>query len=266
MENNTNNKKVIIIGASSGIGLSTALLLSQKGYDVINISRSNLDATLKTVPADASVPGSLRTSIDEAAAGNPIDALIYSAGCSMASPIEYAEPADYRYLFEVNFFGILEAMRAAIPHMKTRGGRIILISSMGGTLPVAFDAFYSASKAAVDMIAEAADLELKPYNIRVCAVRPGGVATQFTFKRNIYPSGLVHEYAGKQNKATAALAEMEQGGMPAEKVARTVAAVLETPNPPTKLAVGFKGKVFDAAVKILPLRVVEFFNSGMYDQ
>lgn len=257
-------QKVIIVGASSGIGLSTAKLLLEKGYDVINISRSDAEG-IRTINADASRQESLKEAINQAAEGN-LDALIYSAGCSMASPIEYADPRDYRYLFEVNFFGILEAMQAAIPLLKNKGGKIILISSMGGTLPIAFDSFYSASKAAVDILAEAANIELKPYNIKVTSIKPGGVATEFTYKRNIYGEELSKEYTEKQKKAVASLAKKEQNGLTPQKVAETIYYVLTTPNPPSKISVGLINKTFSAAAKILPFRLVEMVNSTLYDQ
>lgn len=70
--------------------------------------------------------------------------------------------------------------------MKENGGRIVLVSSMGGILPIAFDCFYSCSKAALNMLAKSANSELGEFNIRATAVLPGGTATTFTFKRKVY--------------------------------------------------------------------------------
>lgn len=98
--------------------------------------------------ADAAREGELRRAIlDIGTECGNLDLLVYSAGFSMAAPIEYAAAGDYRYLFEVNYFGAVEAMKAALPFLKKRGGRMILIGSMGGVLPVPFDAFYFSSKA-----------------------------------------------------------------------------------------------------------------------
>lgn len=82
--------------------------------------------------------------------------MIYSAGVSMAAPIEYAREADWRYLFEVNFFGFVRAVRAVLPFMRD-GGRILAVGSVAGTVPVPFDSWYSASKAALDMFIRAAN-------------------------------------------------------------------------------------------------------------
>lgn len=148
-----------------GIGYETALRLLGKGYSVSNISRTpcNLDR-IRNYRADVSAGESLAKAIGEAAAaeGGELYALVYCAGFSMAAPVEHAEEKDYRYLFDVNYFGAVRAVQCAVPFMKERGGRIVLVSSMGGLFPVAFDSFYSSSKAAVDMLVKSAALELEP--------------------------------------------------------------------------------------------------------
>jgi len=258
------DQRAVIVGASSGIGLATAKLFVENNYEVVNISRHEAPEGIVDLDilADASVEGSLTAAIDHAATEGKIDTFIYCAGYSLASPLEHLQSHDYRYLFEVNFFGAVEAMKAVIPYMKEVGGRIVLVSSLGGTIPLVFDSVYSASKAAVDKLAESADMELKPYGIRVCSVRPGGVATNFTFKRNVYEDERIGEYADRQHKAVANLAHIEQGGMEPEKVAKAIWSVVESRNPPVKKVVGAKNVVADAAARVLPSGVVSFINSA----
>jgi len=257
------NQRVVIVGASSGIGLATAKLFVENNYDVVNIARTEAPDGIVDLDilADASIEGSLTAAIDHAASEGKIDVLVYCAGYSLASPIEHCENHDYRYLFEVNFFGAVEAMKAVIPYMKEVGGRIVLVSSLAGTIPLMFDSIYSASKAAVDKLAESTDLELKPYGIRVCSVRPGGVATNFTFKRNVYSDEQIGEYADRQHKAVANLAHIEQDGMEPEKVAKAIWSVVDAKNPPVKKVVGAKNIAADAAAKVLPSGIVSFINS-----
>ena len=97
-------RTAVIVGASSGIGRETALKLASKGYRVINISRTPFKGDrVLTMTADAAQEGELTNSImqigDEYGS---IELLVYSAGFSMAAPLEYAKSGDYRYLFEVN--------------------------------------------------------------------------------------------------------------------------------------------------------------------
>lgn len=265
----TRRRSVVIVGASSGIGYETALRLLGKGYSVSNISRTpcNLDR-IRNYRADVSAGESLAKAIGEAAAaeGGELYALVYCAGFSMAAPIEYADEKDYRYLFDVNYFGAVRAVQCAVPFMKERGGRIVLVSSMGGLFPVAFDSFYSSSKAAVDMLVKSAALELEPYGIRVCSVQPGGTSTAFTFKRKIYGDAENGEYAEKVKLAAAALADMEQGGMSAGEVARSVAEAVCGKNPPLLLQCGGWNKFCAVAKRILPDKAAQYINKKVYKQ
>lgn len=263
------NGHVVIIGASSGIGYETALRLLGRGYAVSNISRS--PCTLERVAnysADVSAGASLEKAVREAASAREggLYALVYCAGFSMAAPLEYAEEKDYRYLFDVNYFGAVRAIQSAVPFMKEKGGRIILVSSMGALFPIAFDSFYSSSKAAVDMLVTSAAIELEPYNIRVCSVRPGGTSTAFTFKRKIYSEAENRDYAEKVKLAASALADMEQGGMSAGEVARSVADAVCGKNPPLLLECGGWNKFCAMAKRILPDKAAQYLNKKAYKQ
>lgn len=261
-------KTVIIVGASSGIGYETALRLIGRGFTVVNISRTPCSMQrVKNYAADVTVGDTLEKAVAEAVkAADGLYALVYSAGFSMAAPIEYADEKDYRYLFDVNYFGALRALKCAVPHLKKRGGRIVFVSSMGGTFPVAFDSFYSSSKAAVDMLAKAAAIELEPYHIHVCSVQPGGTSTGFTFKRKIYADEENREYAAKLKRATAALANMEQGGLSAGEVAKQVVEVLCEKHPPLSVRCGAMSKFYAAAKRVLPDRTTQFINKKAYKQ
>lgn len=261
-------KTVIVVGASSGIGYETALRLVGRGYCVVNISRTPCSLErVKNYAADVTAGDTLEKAVKSIAAESEnIGGLIYCAGFSMAAPIEYADEKDYRYLFEVNYFGAVRAIRAVAPYLKKRGGNIILVSSMGSTFPVAFDSFYSCSKAAVDMLVKGASLELEPYNIRVCSVQPGGTSTGFTFKRKVYADEDNHEYAAKVKRATAALANMEQSGMSAGEVANTVADAFCEKNPPLLLQCGGWNKFYAVANRVLPGKATQFINKKRYKQ
>ena len=255
-------KTVLIIGASSGIGYETALKLIGRNYNVVNISRTPCPLErVKNYAADVTVGTTLEKAIKSVAEKTDrLCALVYCAGFSMAAPLEYADPKDYRYLFEVNYFGALRAMQAVVPYMKKRGGKIVLISSMAGLFPVAFDGFYSSSKAALDMLAKSADIELSPFNIRVTSVQPGGTSTSFTFKRKIYSEEDNKDYSSRVNKATAALANMEQGGLNAGEVAKLVADVIAMKKPPCEIQCGKKNKFYSFVGRVLHENLSLYLN------
>jgi len=260
-------KTAIVVGGSSGIGCAVCTRLSERGWNVVNISRTPCkSSSVKNITADVSAGSTLSDVITKVGEKYGIDVLVYCAGFSMAAPIEYAKESDYRYLFDVNFFGALKAVQATIPFMKARGGRMVLVGSIGGDLPIIFDSFYSASKAALEMLAREAYSELRPYGIKVTAFLPGGTATGFTFKRKDYSDDENKAYAQSVNRAVVALAEMEQGGMSPAAVAEIVYNVLSEENSPVIRICGAKNTMFRLFSRIMPEKFTLKINDRMYNQ
>ena len=261
-------KTAIIVGGSSGIGRETALKLSAKGYRVFNISRTPFKGEkVHTLTADAAQEGEIEKAIKSACEElGSLDLLIYSAGFSMAAPLEYAKSGDYRYLFEVNYFGAIEAIKAAAPYLKKKGGRAVLVGSLGGDMPIPFDGFYSSSKAALAMLAREADLEMRPHGVRVTALLPGGTATDFTYSRRVYNEEESRGYSPSVKRASAALANMEQGGMTPSLVADAIIKLAEKRNPPPVSVAGGKNNLVRYAYKMLPERVTDWFVRKKFNQ
>ena len=260
-----NKSTAIVVGGSSGIGCETCLRLANRGWNVINVSRTSCkNAKIKNMIADVAAGSTLTDVINMVGEKYGIDALIYSAGFSMAAPIEYAKESDYRYLFDVNFFGALKAMQAVIPFMKDRGGRIVLVGSIGGEVPILYDSFYSASKSALEMLVREAYYELKPYGIKVTALLPGGTATGFTFKRKVYSDDENKTYAQSLNKAVAALADIEQTGMSPAEVAEDICEVVYADKPPVIRACGFKNSAYRIMSHVMPEKLTLYFNDRVY--
>lgn len=258
----------VIVGGSSGIGLEVSSSLVLKGYAVVNISRRvSENARVKNITADIAQGEELEHALQAVGAEyGAIALLVYSAGCSLAAPVEFARETDIRYLFEVNYFGAVRAVRSVLPYMKKQGGKIFLVSSLGGVYPVPFDSFYSSSKAALDMLVKSARTELRHYNITLTAVQPGGTSTSFTFKRKVYPDEENGEYAKDVHKAVAALGNIEQGGMDPHAVAEEIVAQTLKTNPAITFATGGKNKVYRMMERLLPEKVTEYLNNKKYNQ
>lgn len=258
----------VVVGGSSGIGMEIALGLAGKGYTVINVSRRACRSDrVKNVTADITQGEELERALQNIGADyKRISLLCYSAGCSMAAPLEHARETDVRYLFEVNYFGALRAIRTALPFMKRLGGKIFVISSLASSYPVPFDCFYSSSKAALDMLVRGARTELKRYNISLTCVQPGGTSTSFTFKRKVYSDEENGDYYKDVHKAIAALANMEQGGMSATSVAEEVIRETMKKNPAITLPTGGRSRVYLFARHMLPEKLTEYINDKMYNQ
>lgn len=260
-------KTAIVVGGSSGIGYETCLRLVNRGWNVVNISRTPCkNSKVENIAADVAEGNALTEAINSAIEKYSVYALIYCAGFSMAAPIEHVKENDYRYLFEVNFFGALKAIQAVIPVMKLNNGRIILVGSIGGDLPISFDSFYSASKAALEMLCRAAYSELKPYNIKVTGLLPGGTSTNFTFKRKVYTDEENKGYSGSVNRAVAALANMEQSGMSPAAVAEIIYNTLIEDKPPVIRICGAKNTMFRLFSRMMPEKITLKINERMYNQ
>ena len=260
-------RTAIVVGGSSGIGCETVFRLTQGGWKVFNISRTPcINIKVNNICADVACGDDAYCGIRNVCRSDGADLLVYCAGCSMAAPLEYAREEDFRYLFEVNFFGALRSVQAVVPYMKRSGGRIVLVGSLGGDIPIVFDSFYSASKAALEMLARGADQELGPYGIRVTAVLPGGTATGFTYKRKIYSDDESGSYAEDLGRAVRSLAEMEQRGMQASAVAGDIYRVINSADPPLVKTCGVKNAVYRALSRVLPEKFVLHMTEKRYGQ
>lgn len=258
----------VIVGGSSGIGKETALKLGAKGWRVFNVSRTPFKGErVRTITADAAQEGELAKAIKSVGEETgAIDLLVYSAGFSMAAPLEFAKSGDYRYLFEVNYFGAIEAVKACAPYLKKRGGRAVLVGSIGGDMPIPFDCFYSSSKAALAMLAREADVELRSHGVRVSALLPGGTATDFTYSRKVYSEEESGSYSPSVKKASAALANIEQGGMNPSLVAEAIIKLAEKKNPPPVSVAGGKNGFARYLYKMMPERLTDWMVRKKFNQ
>lgn len=244
-------KDIVIVGGSSGIGL--ALVQNLKGENITNISTSPCAvAGVKNIACDVADAKALQTAFDGIAR---IDVLVYCAGTSLAAPVEYIDTTDFKRLFEVNLFGALECVKLAAQKLKaSSNGRIIVLSSSGAVTPIAFDGYYSASKAGLVAMCSALRLELP--QIKSTAVIIGGTQTEFSFKRKIYTD--CGEYNRNLKAASDALIKIEQTGYSAEKVARRIKKLVYAKSPPPQVTVGIKNKLAMFAYKLLPWRLKLF--------
>jgi 3-oxoacyl-[acyl-carrier protein] reductase len=187
-------KVAVVTGGSRGIGLATALALASHGAGVVVTATSDdglsaAAADLERVAAGSvlTVRADVRSPADMAAACaaavskfGGLDVLVNNAGVGLFRPVADMSDGEWRLLFDTNVTGVFNATRAAIPHLRARGGGwIVNVSSLSATGPFAGGAAYCATKAAVDVFTEALMQELRPDNIRVTSVAPGSVDTSF---------------------------------------------------------------------------------------
>jgi 3-oxoacyl-[acyl-carrier protein] reductase len=183
------DKVALVTGGSRGIGRSIALRLAEEGCRVAICGRSpaQLERTLSdlqalgvpasTTTADVTAPGEVERFVEESAAHlGGVDLLVANVGGSMGGGLLNSTPDDWQKTFDLNLFNAVRAMRAAVPHMQSRGGgSVLLISSISGWKPTRHKAQYATAKAAEIHLAPVLAQELAAYRIRVNTLSPGSV-------------------------------------------------------------------------------------------
>src|SRR5665647_1383547 len=181
-------KKVILItGISSGFGKETAKLLSESGHIVYGTIRRDCETSdkINVVRLDLTDSLSIKKAVETVIhKEGTIDVLINNAGMHSGGPIETI-PSEYIKLqMDTSFYGLVQLTREVLPFMRKQGcGLIINISSIGGLMGLPFQAFYSASKFAIEGFSEALRMEVKPFNIKVVVINPGDFHTNNSANR-----------------------------------------------------------------------------------
>ena len=259
------DKTLVITGGSSGIGLATATLFQSKGWRVFELSRhGHSHDGIVHVDCDVTKPDSVQAAVAEVMKQTEtIDVLVSNAGYGISGAIEFTAAEDAKRQMDVNFFGALNVTQAVLPVMRERKkGRILYTSSVAAMLPVPYQAFYSASKAAINAMALALANEVRAFNIYVGCLMPGDVATGFTAARDKSDKG--SEVYRNITKAVSAMEKDEQNGMRPEQMAKIFYRMATRRNPAPFYIGGGVYKVFCFLNRILPTRFVNWIEGVMY--
>jgi NAD(P)-dependent dehydrogenase (short-subunit alcohol dehydrogenase family) len=252
----------LVTGASAGIGKTCADQLAAAGWAVTGASRRGTagpgwTGQVMDVDDDQAVCDGVA---DVVKREGRIDALVAAAGWGVAGAAEDTTIAEAKAQFETNFWGCVRAVQAVLPQMRAQqSGRIVLISSIGGVIGIPFQAYYSASKFALEGFAESVAYEVAPFGVQITLVQPGNIATDFTANRLVAKGAAGDSvYAAAMRKAVSLMERDEANGAPADLVAAAVLRVLTADRPPRRMSVGKAGeRVGLVAKRLLPFRLFE---------
>jgi len=237
-------KVVLVTGASSGIGKCCAELLARRGWRVYGASRhitqSLPDPVFIAVNLDVTNEDSVAQLIRKIAEDEgSLDAIVNCAGFSISGAIEDTGSNEARRQFDTNFFGAAMVCRNVLPVMRAQqSGTIVNVCSIAGFIPMPFQGYYSASKAALTAFTRALRLEVAPFGVRAVVVEPGDFRTEFTKRRQFAGAARDSVYGATFARALAVMEADEQNAAPPDSVADLVDHILHQAKPKASYLVG----------------------------
>jgi NAD(P)-dependent dehydrogenase (short-subunit alcohol dehydrogenase family) len=261
---------VLISGASRGIGRATALRMARAGWTVYATVRKPADGEallaeaageiklLQLDLADDAQIAALDGSLPER-----LDAVVNNAGIVVSGPLETLSAADLREQFEVNVVGAVALTNAVLPRLRRARGRIVFLSSLSGLISTPMTGAYNASKFAIEAIADAWRLELRPWGIKVVLVEPAMTDTDLwrnapetleaeAAEMSEEHRGLYGEHLDGMRKT---VPRMQKMAKPVDGVAATIERALTTARPRARYPVGVDVKVQAALSGVTPDRL-----------
>ena len=255
------NRVVLITGASSGFGRETARLLLGPGFKVYGTSRNPSERPQELgvgmialdVDSDNSVQNGVKELLDEA---GRLDVLVNNAGYVLTGGAEETSIAEAKAQLETDFFGPVRMAKAVLPTMRKQGGgQIINTSSIAAILPVPFEGYYAAAKAALLAWSEALRHEVKSLGIKVSVIEPGFFKTNLGNTRKI-AKYLIRDYDDIRTRATSTLDEDFRNGADPRIVGETVLRIITSKNPKLEYAVG-REKRYKTLKHLMPQSIIE---------
>ena len=244
------SKVWLVTGSGSGLGRAITAKALEAGHRVVATARdvSQLDDLVKSygsrvIPVRLDVTDEREgvAAVDAAiSAFGRLDVLVNNAGFGETRPFEEVSSGDFRRVVETNFFGVVNLTRAALPVMRQqRSGHIIQISSVGGRSALAGNAAYVASKWAVGGFAETVALESASFGVKVTALEPGGMRTNWGKRAFGSVPAMLPDYEASVGETVRQL-EAYWGNEPSdpEKVAQVVVGVAGANRLPPHILLG----------------------------
>lgn len=255
------SRAVLVTGASSGIGFTSARVLAEAGLTVFAGVRS--DEAAASVSAQHSAIRPLRLEVTDVSAiadavreversRCALAGIVNNAGIAVAGPLEYVSADELRRQFEVNVVAPIAVAQAFLPRLRADRGRIVFVGSISGRFAVPFIAPYSASKFALRALADALRVELAPQGVSVSLIEPGSVKTPIWEKGRRAHQRSWGLYAAAMESVARGADHEERTGIDPERVARAILHALVHPRPKARYLVGTPARIGSLVFTLLP--------------
>ena len=262
---------VLVTGASTGIGEATVRRLRALGFDAVGAVRRDEDAErlerdgIRTVRIDVTDAAEIAAARDELG-GGALAGLVNNAGVAVASPLEFIPIDRLRQQLEVNLIGQVAVTQAFLPALRRGGGRIVMVSSIGGRMALPLVGPYNASKFGLEGLSDSLRRELRGQGVDVIVVEPGPVKTPIWKKGEQLadeisedaPPEVERLYGRMIARVRAETRRMDEvSGIDPGEVAEVIATALTAKRPRARYLVGRDAKVRAVMAQVLPDRVMD---------
>ncbi len=263
-------KVALVTGATSGFGKAVGEVFYQNGYKVYGFGRNIPEESngITFIQMDVTDDASVEKGIQTVLADSPkVDVLVNCAGHGIAGPSEEIPIENIRQTFDVNVLGTTRVIQKVLPAMRANGGgKIFNFSSIGGYIALPFQAYYSASKFAIEGFSEALSIEVKPFNIKVIVIEPGDFKTGAAKNRNMFPPKANSAYTERLQTFFDYLnTRIDKGGDPYQ-LAQKLYKVSQKPCPKFRYKFGTPMELLTKPIHaILPVRWWERIMNKFYN-
>ena len=272
---------VVVSGASRGVGRVTAEMLADAGYVVFAGVLDEVEAAAwrdarvaerRIVPVPLNITrqehlDALSTALDADGRDLPLRALVNVAGLAQFDVIEHVDQKVMRRIFDVNVFGALALAQALLPRIKQSHGRLVFVTSMAARASAPLLGVYSATKAAIESLLDALRVELRPWDVSVTMVEPGGIRTRMTDEALVHlreasarsaaeGAGSAPYVAAYDSIASAIVTGVGKYLAP-EVVAATLVRLVEAPHVKTRYLLGLDAKIVVTLRRLLSDRLLD---------
>ncbi len=269
---NLQHRVAVLTGAGGGIGRATAQALARRGCHIalVDVDPEGLRQTAALVAlsgvrvSEHVIDIASRAQVAELpalvmAAHGQVDILINNAGVALGGTFEQTSEADFDWLMEINFHGVVRMTRAFLPLLRERdAARIVNVSSLFGLVSPPGQTAYSASKFAVRGFSNALRHELEGSVVGVTVVHPGGIATSIARNARL-PASAVSITASDMEKRVRQAEKMLR--MPAEKAGEILVKGIERERP--RVLVGLDAKIVALLERLMPVHYWRLLGRGM---
>jgi NAD(P)-dependent dehydrogenase (short-subunit alcohol dehydrogenase family) len=251
-------KTAVVTGAASGIGRAIAVSLARRGCHLAlaDVNEAGLAETASLLPFEVGRVSRHRLDVGDrhaiagfaaAVSGNHpgVDILVNNAGVALGGSFEQTDEADFEWLFDINFWGVVRLTRAFLPLLRASGeSQIVNLSSLFGLIAPPGQTAYSASKFAVRGFSEALRHELEGSGVGVTTVHPGGIAT------SIARSARMSKAISAADQARSLKRFQHLLKMPPERAGEIIVQAIEQRRP--RIIVGSDAKFAALVERLLP--------------